>query len=96
MVLSVSVAFHGGDVPLHNPPRESPCPKHRAGEMPWSEAGPARCGKEHLTAWQPTQMWNGCRMVTALSDININIYINIIAAVIFYSTCFIQLGLFDA
>lgn len=30
------------------------------------------------------------------SDININIYINIIAAVIFYSTCFIQLGLFDA
>lgn len=35
-------------------------------------------------------------MVAALSDININIYVTIIAAVIFYSTCFIQLDLFDA
>lgn len=53
-------------------------------------------GVVHLSAWLPAWMWTGCQMLTALSDININIYINIIAAVIFYSTCFIQLGLFDA
>lgn len=53
-------------------------------------------GVVHLSTWQPAWMWTGCQMLTVLSDININIYINIIAAVIFYSTCFIQLGLFDA
>lgn len=90
--LSVSVVFHAGDVPLH----EFPYPRHRAGEMLWSDTGPAWCGVEHLATWQQTRMQTGCPMVTAFSDININIYINIIAAVIFYSTCFIQLSLFDA
>lgn len=83
-------------VPLPGPLQESPCPKHGAGGMLWWDAALASCGKERLAARQPTQTWTGCRMVTVLSDININIYINIIAAVIFYSTCFIQLGLFDA
>lgn len=94
--LSVSVVFHAGDVPLQSPRHESLCPKRRAGEMLWSDAGLAWCGKEHLATWQPMRMRTSCRMVTALSDININIYLNIIVAVIFYSTCFIQLGLFDA
>lgn len=73
-----------------------PCASPRAPSVGLQRCLGSDAGKEHPAAWQAAQMGTGCRMVTVLSDININIYINIIAAVIFYSTCFIQLGLFDA